>query len=287
MKFEPISYEHAAQLIGRTPWEVSRDPVLLADAHVKAMETYRYPRCVVGLDIYNVEAEVYGSGVMDAGPGGVPAIGLPVIREVERIMDLQIDPMKDGRIPLVLEAAERVAERCPDADIRVPLSGAFTIAFHLMGLERLVLGLLTDPGPVEAVLLHLAENQVRYGSEATRRGFRVSLFESSVTPPLLSPDLFSEHVLHYLGTILRGLTEPGREGPQLIIGGDTLQILPAILSLSPGYIICPAETDQERFMEQVGTRDGMTVRINLNPAVFLPGNRQRALDEAARVTARV
>jgi hypothetical protein len=36
MDISPSVYEHAAALIGRTPWEVSRDPELLYAAHAEA-----------------------------------------------------------------------------------------------------------------------------------------------------------------------------------------------------------------------------------------------------------
>ncbi|MBF0244786.1 MAG: hypothetical protein HQL31_05890, partial [Planctomycetes bacterium] len=60
IKFEPMCYDHAARLIGRRPWEVSRSAGLLALAHEKALETYGHNTAVVGVDIYNVEAEAYG-----------------------------------------------------------------------------------------------------------------------------------------------------------------------------------------------------------------------------------
>ncbi len=60
MKFEPFSYEHAAYLIEKRPWDVSRDYELLVSAHLEEMKVYKSDTCIMGLDIYNVEAEAYG-----------------------------------------------------------------------------------------------------------------------------------------------------------------------------------------------------------------------------------
>jgi uroporphyrinogen decarboxylase len=283
MKFEPISYDHAARLIGRRPWDVSRDAELLASAHHEAMKTYGCDGCIVGLDIYNVEIEAYGCEIIEPDENGVPVAGEPIFSEVGEFMSLQLDPSGDGRIPMVLQAAQRIAEKNPDAEVRIPLSGPFTIACHLLGIENMICELFTNPEPTVTALMHLADNQLRYGRVAVEMGFKVSLFESSVTPPLLSPQLFSDKVLPSLNKILTGLNRSSQSDFQLIIGGDTIHVLDAISSLSPSYIICPFETDQEQFMSRVTDNQQMKIRINMDPSVFLPGNNKAAITEAKRV----
>lgn len=283
MKFEPISYDHAASLIGRSPWEVSRDADLLAAAHQQAMKTYGCEGCVVGIDIYNVEAEIYGCEIVEPGGNGVPTAGEPILSGLEQIMPLQLDPSQDGRIPMILEAAEKIARDHPGAEVRIPLSGPFSIASHLLGMENMIIELFTNPEATEAALMHLAGNQLAYVRAAVEKGFSISLFESSVTPPLLSPQMFADSVAPALEKILKGSDGHPRPDSQLIIGGDTVEILGAMSSLSPAYIICPVETDQEEFMSRVIASQQMTVRINMNPAVLLPGKEEAAMAEAKRV----
>ena len=285
MRFEPVCYEHAARLIGRTPWEVSRDAALLAAAHLAAMETYGSDGCVVGLDIYNVEVEAYGGQIIEPPGEGVPAVGQPLCREVSDLLDLRLDPDRDGRLPLALEAARQIAQTNAKADVRLPLSGPFTIACHLLGMENMICSLLTDPEVSSRVLLQLAETQLQIGLLAHRNGFGVALFESSVTPPLLSPQLFVERVLPALEVVFNGLNAESRRTTQLIVGGDTIHILDSMLSLAPGYIICPVETDQPAFMSRLPSDPQLTTRINMNPAVFLPGNLDAAIGEIQRVVA--
>lgn len=283
MKFEPISYDHAAGLIGRSPWEVSRDADLLASAHQRAMEAYGCDGCVVGIDIYNVEAEIYGCQIVEPSGNGVPTAGEPILSGLEQILSLQLDPSKDGRIPMILAAAEKIAGDNPGAEVRIPLSGPFSIASHLLGMENMIIELFTNPEATEAALMHLAGNQLLYVRAAVEKGFKISLFESSVTPPLLSPQMFADSVVPALDKILNGLDGNPQSDSQLIIGGDTVGILGAMSSLSPSYIICPVETDQEAFMAKVAGNHQMTVRINMDPAVFLPGKEEAAMVEAKRV----
>ena len=75
MKFEPAIYEHAAKLIGKTPWEVSRDKDLIVQGHKAAFELYRHTPVVVGIDICNLEAEAFGSVIAEPNGDGIPAHG--------------------------------------------------------------------------------------------------------------------------------------------------------------------------------------------------------------------
>ncbi|MFV1994582.1 MAG: hypothetical protein ACC661_04020 [Verrucomicrobiales bacterium] len=95
--------------------------------------------------------------------------------------------------------------------------------------------------------------------------------------------MFRERIAPSLKRILGGLNGGPPSNSQLIIGGNTVQILDAMSSLSPSYIICPVETDQGKFMSQLGDNQPMTIRINMDPSVFLPGNAAAAMIEAKRV----
>jgi len=129
VQFSPSVYEHAARVIGRNPWEVSRDAELLSTAHIEAFRLYNHRPVVVGIDIYNLEAEAYGSAVERPSGTGVPAISRHPYSTVKELISLEpFNPKTDGRVPMVIEAAMRVADECPGADVRVPLSGPFSLA---------------------------------------------------------------------------------------------------------------------------------------------------------------
>ncbi|NOR66419.1 MAG: hypothetical protein GQ528_03585, partial [Woeseiaceae bacterium] len=119
--FCPSVYEHAARLIDKSPWQVSRDPDLLAQAHVRAFEIYRHSPVVLGIDIYNLEAEAYGAVVKRPADNGIPAIGAPPCQSLDDLLQIPpLDPKRDGRIPMVIGAGKEVARRLPEADVRIP-----------------------------------------------------------------------------------------------------------------------------------------------------------------------
>ena len=191
MDFSPSVYEHAAFLIGRTPWEVSRDAELLYQAHAEAYRRYRHSPIVVGIDIYNLEAEAYGAVIEEPHGVGIPAAGTPVLQSAAELCRLKpFDPRSAGRIPMVIEVAGRLAREFAEADIRVPLSGPFSIAANLVGFETLLCDVLTRPDDTAAGLAHLVDGQVDFCHAVNQAGLDIAFFESAAAPPLLSPEMF-------------------------------------------------------------------------------------------------
>jgi uroporphyrinogen-III decarboxylase len=281
--FEPVCYDHAAALAGISPWQMSRDADLLAQAHLLAIDSYGYQRCVVGVDIYNIEIEAYGCEVLQPSGSGVPTAGEPPFESPDELLDLQLD-LSAGRFGLILAAAEKVRSARPQVKVGIPLAGPFTIASHLIGLENMICELFSDPDPAIAALQHLARNEIAYGKAAIDAGFGIALFESSVTPPLLSPDLFRVGILPALREMIAALPSANEALPlQLIIGGNTLPILDAMLETGAGCLIAPFEAEQAAFAKALPATGGPAVRFNMNPAVFLPGSGSAAIKEAERL----
>ena len=270
MQFCPSVYEHAAGLIGKDPWEVSRNSRLLSKAHIEAFRLYNHCPVVVGIDIYNLEAEAYGATVDRPAGTGVPAIFRHPYSTAKELMTLEpFNPKTDGRVPMVIEAAGRVADECPEADVRIPLSGPFSLATNLMGFENLLCEIMTSPDLVARTLSHLVAGQVEFCKEVVRRGFPdkigIAFFESAAVPPLLSPESFRDIELGALKKIMEETSVIVGHPVPCIIGGDTAPILDSILETGTGYVCCPAGTDQKLFMDKMRAHPDVMVRINMDP----------------------
>lgn len=265
MQFCPSIYEHAATVIGKSPWEVSRDVELLSKAHIKAYSLYHHRPIVVGIDIYNLEAEAYGAVIGRAAGNAIPAIREYPCSSVKELLTLEpFDPKTAGRIPMVIEAARRVRNNCPDADVRIPLSGPFSLAANLVGFEVLLCEIHINPDLVAQALRHLVAGQVEFCREVVSNGLDIAFFESAATPPLLSPQQFRQIELEALKEIMQKTAAVVGHPVPCIMGGDTLPILNDILSTATGYVCCPAKTDQQKFMEKMREHPEVTVRINMD-----------------------
>ena len=286
MQFAPSVYEHAARVIGRRPWDVSRDVSLLAKGHTEAYRLYQHRPIVVGIDIYNLEAEAYGAAVSRASGDGIPAIHEHPLSTAQELIDLEpFDPKSAGRIPMTIEAAERVLAACPGADVRVPLGGPFSIAANLMGFENLLYEVRTTPDLVAQALMTLVTGQAEFCKEIARHGLGIAFFESAAAPPLLSPASFRDLELPALRAIMTQTARLVSHPVPCIMGGDTLPILDSLLATGTGYVCCPAETNQRGFMERMKSHPEVKVRINMNPGPITANDFDAIRKEVVRVIA--
>jgi uroporphyrinogen decarboxylase len=277
-------YEHAARLIDRRPWDVSRDGELLFQAHAEAYRRYRHSPVVVSIDIYNLEAEAYGATVAEPAGNGIPAVVKPICPSAEQMGRLEpFDPARAGRIPITLEAAARLAEEFPEADVRVPMAGPMSIASILVGFETLLCEMVTDPQAVAAALEHLVAGQVNFCRAIHRAGLDVAFFESAAAPPLMSPDMFRRIELPPLKSIIRQSSDVVGHPIPCVMGGNTEPILEALLETGTGYLINPIETDQQAFMTKIWDRTDVRVRVNASPGIMAGGTREAIRDEVQRI----
>ena len=284
--FAPSVYEHAARVINKSPWEVSRSCDLLAQGHIEAYRLYRHSPVVVGIDIYNLEAEAYGATVDEAAGNGIPAISKHAYSSMKELRDLKpFDSRADGRVPMVIETAKRIASECPNTEVKIPLSGPFSLAANLIGFESLLCEVYTDPDLVARALKHLVAGQVEFCREVVRNGLDIAFFESAATPPLMSPDNFRDIELEALEKIMAETSAVVGHPVPCIMGGDTLPILDYILRTGTGYVCCPAKTDQHKFMEAMKAHPEVMVRINMDPGGLSSKNFDVAQKEVDRVLA--
>ncbi len=284
MDLSPSVYEHAAAVIGRTPWEVSRDPELLFAGHAAAYRLYRHTPIMPGIDIYNLEAEAYGAKVENPGGTGIPAISKPICRSAADLLELEpLNPRIAGRIPMVIQVATRLAKAFPETQVRVPVSGPFSIASNLVGFETLLCDVAAQPDVVAAALMHLVRGQLAFTEEIREHGLDIAFFESAACPPLLSPANFRRLELPALKALLGGMAEILGHPVPCIIGGDTAPILDAMLETGTSYVVAPYETNQEVFVRKIWDRTDIRIRVNTGSEIISRGPWEAIQADADRI----
>jgi uroporphyrinogen decarboxylase len=120
------------------------DPECAARAHIEAVEKYGYDCVLIDLDT-TMLAEAMGA-TRDAAPNAPGHIAAPAIGDLSDISSLKVvDPEKDGRIPVLLEAI-RILARELGGEIAIRGNAdqcAFSLAALLRGMEDFLMD-LTD-----------------------------------------------------------------------------------------------------------------------------------------------
>lgn len=262
--FSPGIYEHAAALIGERPTTVSRDTGQLYRAQSAAWKLYRHPMLVAGIDVYNVEPEAFGATVDQPVDNSVPCVIQHPFSSMEALGQLAApDPAHDGRMPMVLEVAQHLVQDNLPTTVFVPVCGPLALAGGLVGMDELLCTMMEDPALAKDALFHLSTLQSNYVRAIVALGALPLIFESGASPPLLPPTLFREIEAPALRNLFAQCRALNNASPACILGGNVLPILDDLLALEPGFLICPSETDQPRFIDKAAARPHLSVRINM------------------------
>jgi MtaA/CmuA family methyltransferase len=189
------------------------DPEACARTHLHAVEKYGHDSVCIDLDT-TMLAEAMGAK-RDFTPGEPGHVAAPAIQSLDEVGQLKpVNPARDGRIPVLLEAVRILAKK---AGNEIAIRGnadqcAFSLAGLLRGAEDFMVDLASEPDhPAIAQLLEVA-----YQSHlATHRALKkagahfTSLGDSPAGPDVISPAMFQRFARPYQERLVRDLTKDG------------------------------------------------------------------------------
>ena len=278
--FLPAIYEHKASFIGSTPSAISRDAGLLTRAMLAEYEAIGPDALVVGVDVYNLEAEAVGCRVTyyEGDDTSIPGIS-PGNHVVKVGDDLSLAPiphaLRDGRMPVNIAAARNLRSALGDDFwLRGALSGPFSLAISLVGAESLFLACLDQPQWVHGVLDYSARIIQEFAKGYIDAGAGLILFDSQASPELLSPAMYEEFVLPVTADLVRWAAERGVKDVPLIIGGNTTPIAELIAQTGANNLLCDFTADFDTWAD-VCRQYGRSFRRNISPHLIQKGPPER------------
>ncbi len=271
--FVPVIYEHAARIIGVTPSELTVSEDLIMEGQLAAYEMYRHDLVSVGVDIYNIEAEALGCEVRYFSDQTIPSITGPIVSSREDLKNLRIpDPDRDGRMPLFRSATRRINKKIGnEVYVSGTVVGPFTLAAILRGFESLLTDLLFDENFAEEQLKFAMEVSFAYAKSFIDSGVGISINESWIAPPLLSPDLFKSKILIFEKQLIKQLKSHGLKNVALICGGDTSSIAHLLTKTGTSLLMADANSDQEQ-IKKICDRYKINLRAAIDPVLLQQGN---------------
>lgn len=159
-----------------------------------------------------VEAEAWGGEVEDGDEVTEPCIVNYPLKTVGDWRSLRrLDPLKDGRLPVIIECTRILKERRPDVPVIGNLVGPLSLATSLVDAITLFKALKKEPAEVHNMLSFLTENCIAYGEALIESGADIVVIaDPSATGEILGPKMFNEFALPYLNRMIAALHVKGK-----------------------------------------------------------------------------
>jgi uroporphyrinogen decarboxylase len=286
--FVPTIYEHAAALLGKTPSQVARSEDLLVRGQLKAYELYGHDFVVVGLDVYNVEAEALGCPIVYYESVDIPGVAVHILGdEPERLSGLCVpDPARDGRMPLLISAACSVNQKIGnEVGVAASIVGPFTLAAMLRGFEKLCLDMLRNPDYAWELLRFTFRVTGEFGAALGKQGIGAAVNESWIAQPLLSPRLYREFVFPLHRELVADLKGKGLPTVSIISGGDTTSIAEMLVETGSSLLMADYNSDLGCYKKKAAA-GGAVVRGSMDSKLLELGIQEKIREAALDVLRR-
>lgn len=193
-----------------------------------------------------------------------PSLAQPALDRFEQVFDLQVpDPHRDGRMPVILEAIERIHDQVGDeVTIRVPGTGPFAVAAYLVGVERFLSELAqvqrgnddTHREALERMLDLTTEALIRFGlAEIAAGAHLVQCGDSLASASVISAEMYRRWALPRHQRVFRAWKEAGALTVLHICGNNT-RVLDLQAQTGADIIAIDHLVDLRLAKEQIGAR---------------------------------
>jgi len=282
--FVPTIYEHGAKVIGETPSRVAQNEDLIVKSQLASYEMYRHDLISIGVDIYNIECEALGAEVSFSDNEDLPSINETLVKNIEDLAHLKMpDPERSGRMPIFLNAAERInKELGQEVIVNGTVVGPFTLAAILRGFENFIMDIMFDTKFALQLMDFSKKVGLAFAKHFIKRGVGLSINESWISPPLLSPDLYKKYVFQIEKEMVEEIKCMGQKNVALISGGNTTLIAPYMVKTGTSLLMADYNTDQE-YYKKLCAENQIIIRASIDSKVVEFGTAEEMSEAAKRV----
>lgn len=224
----------------------------------------------VGYDIYNIEAEAVGCKILRNVSIGMPEIEAPLIQsftEIEKLPELN---KISGRMPLFVEVTEKIQYKYGEiVPVRLGISGPFSMAAKIFPHDDLLLESILNPEKVIGLLKYCSRIIKLYLEASIKTGAGIVIFDSFVSPPMISPETYRELILPLHYGLFQFLKKNNVLQRTLIVGGNTSVLIPDFVKTGATQLLLDFNIPVEESREFLQEFKNMVFRVNLPPKLFI------------------
>lgn len=267
---------HAASLINMTPEEYLTSEDAIVRGVKRAAELYNPDGLPVAFDL-QVEAEAMGCEIRWSDKNPPAVVGH--ILETQNLLNFKIPTLGSGRIPVFMKAAARLRKELPDTALFGLITGPFTLAMHLMGVN-IFIQMFDSPDLIKDYIQRVSEICKKMAQGYIDAGCDVIAVVDPMTSQI-SPEHFQAFVTPALSHTFEYIRTSGALS-SLFVCGDAQQNISVMADSGPDNI-CIDENIPLDFVKSVCLKKGISFGGNMRlTTVLLLGtpldNSKHALD---------
>ncbi|AKN31757.1 uroporphyrinogen decarboxylase [Clostridium carboxidivorans P7] len=250
----PLMGEVGAKFIGVKISKLCFDYKLMVDTEINSYKTFGFDGAGIGPNLFGI-AEAMGT-TLAYPDNDMPYIDIPFLKNYDDIKKLiPVNPHKDGRLPLFLEACKIINEKIgSEVGVSSGLGGPFTTAASLRGTDVFLRDIIKNPEWVHKLLEISTESIFNYIDAVSDIGVKPSLAEPVASLTVISPKQFRTFVKPYLKKCVDKIIERWGSGPSIHICGNTKGIWEDIADTGAQVISVDNVVDMEEVKNSVGNR---------------------------------
>ncbi|MDO8445887.1 MAG: uroporphyrinogen decarboxylase family protein [Deltaproteobacteria bacterium] len=258
----PLILNYASRSLDLKVREFCTNGKNMGEANIACFKKYRHDVVYI-FSTTSTLAEAMGTR-MHFPEDDSPQVETPFIQTKEDMKKLRIvNPDKDGRLPVYLEAAKRCVDAIGDEVFIVPVIGApFTTAAALRGTDTFIRELYTDPELVHTLMRATTDSVKALIDAYVKAGTCPVTVEPIATGSMISEKHFREFVLPYLKEVYAHIHSYGLPGV-LHICGKVKRVIKAMAE-SGADVLSIDDIDLLDAKELVG--DKVCLMGNISPA---------------------
>lgn len=223
MPCNPNIANGVARVYGCKISDFNTDPVAIAKAQMATYERFGSDSLRIFTDLFTWP-EAMGAKVICPEDDTVDLLE-PAIHDISEIGKLRpADPLKDGRLPVHVEAMKYLKEYADGiVGCSAGVCGPFTLAFFLIGVDKMLKMCRKDPESVHKLCRIALETCKNYAAVAMEIGLNPTISEPMSSCTVVSPKVFRELSLPYLKELVEFI-QAGGYNPVIHICGQTDRI---------------------------------------------------------------
>jgi uroporphyrinogen decarboxylase len=265
---------------GVRQYDYHTNPEVLASAQIDHCERYDFDGVYISSDNV-IMYEALGGVIVYPDEHSYPFWTTPVIRSGKDLARLRVpDPARDGRMPMLIEAAHIAVERVGNRRFVLANidSGPFNLACTLIGLTEAMLFLKDQPDEFRTIMEFCSQVTIAYGSGMAKSGCHGIQFGES-TVSLIGRRLYEELVWPYDCLVIEELKKLGIY-VFLHVCGDSAPIFDLIVKSGADCL----EFDSQVDIAWAKARAGATVALkgNINTTSFISKSVEEITEEYRR-----